>query len=201
MAGAISRYVRSFTGFSRDARIFLLTTVVFGAAISLYWIDFNLYLESIGLGWAIGWLMAASSLAGFLTALPGQRALRQDRQAQSHGRRHGPRGGRALRVPSGRLAAACSWEWPRSVPGQMVVSVVQIPFIAEHTRPDQRNEYFSIWSAIGFLTGLVAALVGWRPGPEIAARPEPRLGRGALPDPAGRSRRSWVSFRSAPCGC
>ena len=62
MNGALSRYARSFTGFGKDARLFLLTTIVFGAALSLYWIDFNLYLESIGLGWAVGWLMAASQL-------------------------------------------------------------------------------------------------------------------------------------------
>ena len=78
MTGAVSRYLRSFTGFGRDARLFLLTTIVFGAALSLYWIDFNLYLESIGLGRAtIGWLMAASQLAGVVVALPRQRPLRR----------------------------------------------------------------------------------------------------------------------------
>jgi MFS family permease len=61
----------------------------------------------------------------------------------------------------------------------MAVSVVQIPFIAEHTRPDQRNEYFAIWSAIGFLTGLVAALAGGALAPEIAARLH--LGSAAAP--------------------
>jgi MFS family permease len=61
----------------------------------------------------------------------------------------------------------------------MAVSVVQIPFIAEHTRPDQRNEYFAIWSAIGFLTGLVAALAGGALAPAIAARLN--LGSAAAP--------------------
>ena len=49
MTQALVRYIRSFTGFGRDARRFLITTVVYGAAISLYWIDFNLYLEAIGI--------------------------------------------------------------------------------------------------------------------------------------------------------
>src|ERR1035437_2814083 len=70
MTGALARYLRSFTGFSRDARLFLLTTIAYGAALSLYWIDFNLYLESIGMGYAIGWMLSASMLAGFLVALP-----------------------------------------------------------------------------------------------------------------------------------
>jgi hypothetical protein len=59
VTGALTRYLRTFTGFSRDARLFLLTTIVFGAATSLYWIDFNLYLETIGLDRStIGWMLA-----------------------------------------------------------------------------------------------------------------------------------------------
>ncbi len=167
MAGAISRYIRGFTGFSRDARIFLLTTVVFGAALSLYWIDFNLYLESIGLGWAIGWLMSASQLAGFLVALPASAI------SNRIGRRKVMAAGMAL------VAVALFAVLPGDLPlmfvgvialgsGQMIVSVVQVPFIAEHTRPDQRNAYFSVWSAIGFLTGVVAALVGGALAPQVA---------------------------------
>ena len=178
MAGAISRYIRSFTGFSRDARIFLLTTVVFGAAISLYFIDFNLYLESIGLKSAIGWLLAAYSLAGVLTALPAS-AL-----SDRFGRRRVMAAGMAL------VAVALVAFLPGQLPllfvgvaalgaGSMAVSVVQIPFIAEHTRPDQRNEYFAIWSAIGFLTGLVAALAGGALAPEVASRLN--LGSAAAP--------------------
>jgi MFS family permease len=44
--------------------------------------------------------------------------------------------------------------------GSQIVSVVQIPFIAEHTLPEQRNTYFSVWSAFGFLTSLISAVVG-----------------------------------------
>lgn len=168
MTGAVSRYLRSFTGFGRDARIFLLTTIVFGAALSLYWIDFNLYLESIGLGWAIGWLMAASQLAGVIVALPASAI------SDRIGRRKVMAAGMAL------VAVALFAFLPGDLPllflgvvalgaGSMAVSVVQVPFIAEHTRPDQRNEYFAIWSAIGFLTGVVAALVGGAAAPEIAS--------------------------------
>ena len=38
-----------YRGFRPDARRFLLVTLVGGAALSLWWIDFNLYLASIGL--------------------------------------------------------------------------------------------------------------------------------------------------------
>jgi MFS family permease len=168
VTGALWRYLRSFTGFGRDARIFLLTTIVFGAALSLYWIDFNLYLESIGLGWAIGWLMAASQLAGVIVALPASAI------SDRIGRRKVMAAGMAL------VAVALFAFLPGDLPllllgvvalgaGSMAVSVVQVPFIAEHTRPDQRNSYFAIWSAIGFLTGVVAALVGGAAAPEIAS--------------------------------
>ena len=160
MTRALARYLKTFTGFDRNARLFLLTTVVYGAAMSLYWIDFNLYLESIGINAStIGWLMALSQLAGVLVAFPAS-AL-SDRL----GRRKVMAAGMAL------VAVALFAVLP-GIPillgvgvmafgaGSMAVSVVQVPFIAEHTRPDQRNEYFSMWSAIGTTTGMVAALTG-----------------------------------------
>ena len=167
MTVAFTRYLRGFTGFGRDARLFLLTTIVFGAALSLYWIDFNLYLESIGLGWAVPWLMTISQLASFLVALPASAI------SDRIGRRKVMAGGMGL------VAIALFAFLPGNLPlmvvgvvslgaGQMAVNVVQVPFIAEHTTPDQRNEYFSLWSAIGFLTGLVAALVGGVGAPIIA---------------------------------
>ena len=160
MTRSLARYVRSFTGFSRDARRLLITTVVFGAATSLYWIDFNLYLESIGInGSTLGWLLATSQLAGVIVALPASAI------SNRIGRRTVMAGGMAL------VAVALFAVLPGNVPlifvgvalfgaGSQIVNVVQIPYIAEHTRPDQRNEFFATWSALGFMTGLVSALLG-----------------------------------------
>jgi MFS family permease len=160
MTAWLSRYLRSFTGFGRDARLFLVTTIIFGAATSLYWIDFNLYLQSIGLSnQAIGWLMAVSQLAGVAVALPASAV------SDRIGRRAVMAGGMGLATLALLLV----------LPGQTVllfvgvaalgagtqtVNVVQVPYIAEQTRPDQRNEYFAIWQAIGFATGVVAAILG-----------------------------------------
>jgi MFS family permease len=159
MTAALARYIRSFTGFSRDARLFLLTTIAYGAALSLYWIDFNLYLESIGMGYAIGWMLSASMLAGFLVALPAS-AL-----SDRFGRRTLMATGMAL-VAVALLALLPGEQALLFVgvialgAGSQIVAVVQIPFIAEHTLPEQRNEYFSLWSALGFLTTLVSAVLG-----------------------------------------
>jgi len=47
---------------------------------------------------------------------------------------------------------------------------VQIPYIAEHTLPDQRNAYFSVWSALGFITSLLSAIVGAEVATALAAQ-------------------------------
>jgi MFS family permease len=166
---ALVRYIRSFTGFSRDARLFLITTIVFGAALSLYWADFNLYLGAIGLDRStMGRLMSVSMLAGVLVAIPC--GALSDRI----GRRAVMAGGMAL------VAVALVAVLPGNLPllfvgmaalgaGSVAVSVVQIPFIAEHTRPDQRNEYFATWSAVGTMTSLVAVLVGGAIATEVAS--------------------------------
>ncbi len=182
MTEPLARYLRSFTGFGRDARLFLLTTIVFGAALSLYWIDFNLYLESIGLDRpTIGLMLALSQLAGVLVALPAS-AL-SDRF-----------GRRTLMAAGMSLVAVALFAF---LPGQrallfvgvmalgagsQIVSVVQIPFIAEHTLPNQRNEYFAVWSALGFITSLVSAVLGGAVATALAGSPgshvsPPRLTR------------------------
>jgi len=169
VTAALARYLRGFTGFGRDARRFLLTTIVFGAALSLYWVDFNLYLESIGLDRpTIGWMLSLSQLAGVLIALPAS-AL-SDRL-----------GRRTLMAAGMALVAVALFAF---LPGQrallfvgvvalgagsQIVSVVQIPFIAEHTLPEQRNEYFAIWSALGFLTSLFSTVVGGAAATALAA--------------------------------
>jgi MFS family permease len=53
--------------------------------------------------------------------------------------------------------------------GTQMVYVVQVPYIAEHTEPGQRNEYFAIWSALGNVTSLVAALLGGVIATELAS--------------------------------
>ena len=71
MTGSLRRYARSFTGFERDARIFLLATLVYGVMLSLWWVDFNLYLTALGFDNAfIGIVGTASAAAAALAAFP-----------------------------------------------------------------------------------------------------------------------------------
>ena len=160
MSNPVAHYSRSIVAFSRDARLFLLITILFGSAMSLYWTDFNLYVESTGQGGStLGWLLAVSQLAGVAVALPASAV--SDRV-----------GRRLVMVAGAVLVTVALFAFlPGNLPllfvgvaamgaGTQIVGVVQVPFIAEHTLPEQRNEYFSVWQAIQFSTGFLATLVG-----------------------------------------
>jgi MFS family permease len=154
-------YAASFTGFERDARRYLLVTVFAGAALSLYWIDFNLYLSSLGIPRpTIGLIATGGSLAGALVAFPAS-AL-----SNRVGRRLviiGALGVMALAmtglllvtvVPLIALLAALFSA------GQQCVFVLQNPFLTEHSRPQHRSELFSLQFALMSFTNVIAALVG-----------------------------------------
>jgi len=147
--------------FHRDARLFLVTTFVAGAALSLYWIDFNLYLASLGLSNAtIGVVSTIASVAGAVVAFPASAA------SDRFGRRTIIVAGigLALLAVVGLLATealplivvfAALW----SV-GQQSLQVVQAPFLTEHSEREHRNELFAVQFAIQNVTNVVAALLG-----------------------------------------
>jgi MFS family permease len=157
----LRRYLRSFTGFERDARLFLLVTLLAGGALSLYWIDFNLYLRSMAVDPAtIGIIATAASAAAMLAALPS--SYLSDR----YGRRLVLVGAAGLSVVAfaGLLFAtpvaliallACLFSVAQSA-----VGVVSLPFLTEHSRPDERNELFALQFAISMATNVGAALLG-----------------------------------------
>ena len=157
----LAAYVARFTGFERDARVFLVAALVSGAAISLYWIDFNLYLSALGLSPAtIGLIVTAGSLASAIASFPA--SLLSDRI----GRRLVLAGGLVLMLiatigfllASGPVALACLAAAYGA--GQQAFFVVQNPFLAERSRPDQRSELFSLAFAIQNVTNIVAAVLG-----------------------------------------
>lgn len=154
---AASRY----TGFEPDARRFLASALLVGAAISLFWIDFNLYLAALGFNApTIGLIATGGSLAGVVVAFPAS-AL-SDRV----GRRAILIAGLALDTVSliGFIVvtnvvaiAALVFAWNL---GLGAFFVVTNPFLLEHSQPDHRNELFSLVFAIENITNVVAAVVG-----------------------------------------
>ena len=147
--------------FHRDARLFLVTTFVAGAAASLYWIDFNLYLASLGTPAAtIGVVATIAACAGAITAFP----------ASAASDRFGRRAIMAAGIFVGLIAivgllvtealpliVAFAALWSA---GQMALQVVQSPFLTEHSDPDHRNELFATQFAIQSVTNVIAAVLG-----------------------------------------
>lgn len=158
---ALRRYITTFSGFDRDARLFLLTTLVAGAAVSLFWIDFNLYLAALGLpASTIGLIATAGSLASAVTALPA--SLLSDR----FGRRYGMVVGVVLMAAAflglifARAELALFVLAAMYGAGQQILFVTQVPFLTERSRPEHRNELFALQSAVMTGTSIAAALLG-----------------------------------------
>ncbi|MCU0482743.1 MAG: MFS transporter [Chloroflexi bacterium] len=161
MIGALRRYAGTFTGFERDARIYLLVTLVYGVGLSLYWVDFNLYLSSLGFDRSfIGLVATAGSAAGLVAALP--IAVASDRL----GRRLVLVAGSAVGV-LGIVGLLLTVE-PLLVMllaallgvANQVFAVVSAPLLTERSRPEHRNELFALQYSITNLTNVGAALVG-----------------------------------------
>ena len=147
--------------FHRDARLFLVTSLVAGAALSLYWVDFNLYLASLGLSTAtIGLVSTVASLAGALVAFPASAA------SDRFGRRAIIAAGIGLGIVAlvgllvtdalpAIVVSASLW-----AAGQQAFGVVLAPYLTEHSDPEHRNELFAVQFAIQSATNVVAAVVG-----------------------------------------
>ena len=152
----------AFGRFHRDARLILATSLVTGAAISLWWIDFNLYLQALGLSTAeIGLVATIGSVAGGLVAFPASAA------SDRFGRRSVFAGG----ILAGLVALGVLLLAGSAVPlilvsaalwsaGNSSISVVVAPFLAEHSEPEHRNELFAVQFAIQNVTNVVAAILG-----------------------------------------
>ena len=153
--------IRAYGRFNRDARLILVTTLVTGAAMSLWWIDFNLYLDALGYSTAtIGLVATLASLAGGIIAFPASAAS--------------DRVGRRVVFFAGIIAgivalvallasealivvilSAALWSM-----GFNAFGVVIAPFMTEHSQPEHRNELFAVQFAIQNVTNIAAAILG-----------------------------------------
>ena len=151
----------AFRRYQRDARVFLVTSLVSGAALSLYWIDFNLYLASLGFSTAeIGIVSTISSVAGAIVAFP----------ASAASDRFGRRAIIAAGIVVGIVALGGLLLTESLLPiigfaalwavGQQALQVVQAPFLTENSDPEHRNELFAVQFAILNVTNVAAAILG-----------------------------------------
>jgi MFS family permease len=153
--------IRAFALFHRDARLILVTSLVSGAALSLWWIDFNLYLVALGYTPAtVGLVSTLGSLAGGLIAFPASAASdRIGRRLVFAGGLVAGIGALLLLFASTALVvvivAAALWSM-----GFQSFGVVTSPFLTEHSEPEHRNELFAVQFAVQNVTNVVAAILG-----------------------------------------
>ena len=163
-------YIRTFSGFEPDARRYLLVSLVTGAAISLWWVDFNLYLAALGIERpTIGLIATAGSLAGVVVAFPASaisdRVGRRLVVAGSIGvMTLALLGLLATTVTPAILLLAALF-----AAGQQSLFVTQTPFLVEHSRPEHRSELFSLQFALVSLTNIFAAIAGGLVATAVAA--------------------------------
>jgi MFS family permease len=148
--------------YHHDARLILVTSLVAGAAISLWWIDFNLYLEATGLATAtIGVVGTLAALAGGIAAFPASAASdRLGRRRVFTGALVGSLLALVLLViagPSVPLIILAAMLWSAS---NNAFGVVVAPFLTERSEAEHRNELFALQSAIQNITNIVAAVLG-----------------------------------------
>lgn len=151
----------AFGQFQRDARLILVVSLVTGAAVSLYWIDFNLYLAALGYETStIGLISTIGSVAGALVAFPASAA--SDRL----GRRAIIAGGTGVGLLA-MIGLIASDALPLIIvsvalwsAGGQAVQVVLTPYMTEHSDRSHRNELFAVQFAIMNVTNIVAAILG-----------------------------------------
>ncbi len=159
--GGLRGALAAYAAFQPDARRFLLVTLVLGAAQSLYWVDFNLYLTSLGLTNSfIGVVAAVGSLAAMLAAFPASAV------SDRIGRKAVLLAGTALTVvaTTGLVAvtdaAAILVLAAVLAAGQQAFGVVTVPYMTEHSTREHRGELFSAQYATMTFTGVGAAILG-----------------------------------------
>ena len=150
-----------YRGFEPDARRFLLATLIGGAALSLWWIDFNLYLAALGFDVArIGLIATAGSVVGAFASFPASSL------SDRYGRRLVMIGGGSLSCIA--VAAMLVTDDPLLIVlfvaafavGEQALAVVSSPYMSEHSDPEHRSQLFALQYAITSATSILAAALG-----------------------------------------
>ncbi len=159
------RYVREYlayiNGFSRNARLYLYSSLLGGIASGLTFVVFNLYLLRVGQTENfLGMLVFYSAMAGMLFALPAGRA------SDHFGRR------KALLVSEAIAIAAVFAQVIRPVPGVLLPAtiiagaawtvnmVTSSPLLVETSRPEERAHLFGLHSALVMGSSVIGSNLG-----------------------------------------
>ncbi|MGB8646253.1 MAG: MFS transporter [Anaerolineae bacterium] len=157
----VMNYLRQIYTFNRNAKLFLLSTLLNGLGLSLFVLLYNLYILSLGFHEdMIGTLTAIASMVAVVAAVPvGWVASRMGyKSAQILGIV-----GSAISVifpliwPTAEAFILCELIW--GIAFTMVV-IVGSPFITESSTEEERPYLFSLQFVLSMLTLFVGCLVG-----------------------------------------
>lgn len=155
------RYLRRIRAFSPNARLFLVSTIITGLSYSIYWLIFNLYIDSSGYPRTfLGELQSMPHLIAILAGIPG--GVLADRIGRK----------RALLLASAGETAAMLGVVLAPGPNWLRVSMITFgaseslwwvassPFMMENSTEDERDALFSANFGLQTLVGFFGALVG-----------------------------------------
>jgi MFS family permease len=153
--------LRRVNGFSRNAKLFLLNTVLFGLGISLLVLLYNLYILSLGFHEdMIGLVTAVASVVAVAAAIP--MGLVANRLGYKWGQVAGIVGSAlsialALLIPTGTALIVTEFIWGVAF---TLAIIIGAPFIAENSSEEERPYLFSIQFAVVMLTAFIGSLGG-----------------------------------------
>lgn len=159
--GTILNYLRRLNGFNRNAKLFLLSTVLNGLGLSLLVLLYNLYILSLGFHEdMIGLVTLVASLVAVVAALPmGWVANRLGyKDAQIVGIV-----GSALSLvvplvfPTAWALIVCELIWGVAF---TLLIIVGAPFMSENSSEEERSYLFSIQFMLATLTMFIGSLCG-----------------------------------------
>ena len=157
----MSNYLRSVRAFSRNARLYLAGTVLFGLMFGLQYLFFNLYILKLGYDQEfVGLLASVPALVTAISALPIGLFL--------------PRIGYKRSLLLGtilQIVALLGWAFLVSKTtlilasafsglGSSLIWISSSPFMVASSTPKERTHLFSVQFGLNTLAGVVASLIG-----------------------------------------
>lgn len=154
-------YLSRYRGFSRGAKLFLLSITLGSMGFSVNWLMLNFYLQSLGYDQTfIGWINALTWLTVAVVGVP--IGILSDRVSRVSALRFG-----TACVGAGATGVALFGAPETLVAftvlaglGLATLSANAAPFMAEHSTAAQRTALFSAQAALSTATGFVGNLVG-----------------------------------------
>ncbi len=157
----VRAYVENVRAFSRNASLYLLSTIISSAAFGVFRLLFNFYVLSLGFDQALlGNLVATSSLTALIAAIP------MGYLADILGRKVSLIGGTFITI----LAIAGMLIFPSATMfilmnvllglGQSIVGVTMGPFLMENSSDKERTYLFSFTSGISMAASSLGNWIG-----------------------------------------